>query len=182
MIHRVVASRYARALFDAALGLNVLKTVTDEFPAFLDTINSSKDFKNFLYHPTIGVTDKKRVIGNVFKDRVSAVLLEFLFLAVEKKREIYLVYIWEKYRQLVMEHEGRAEAQVFTPYPLDEGQRDSLRKMLSSITGKQITIEEVKSPELIGGIRVKVGDLVMDGSLSHTLQQAREHLLSIKVH
>ncbi|MEW6200521.1 MAG: ATP synthase F1 subunit delta [bacterium] len=182
MIHRVVASRYARALFDAAFGMKVMKTVTDEFPAFLDTINTSKDFRNFLYHPTIGAADKKRVVENAFKDKVSGVLLEFLFLVVEKKREVYLPYIWEKYRQLVMEYEGRAEAQVFTPFPLDDVQRDSLRKMLSSITGKQITIEEVKSPELIGGIRVKVGDLVMDGSLSHTLQQAREHLLSIKVH
>lgn len=182
MINRAVASRYARALFDAALEGGVVKEIESQFPSFVDFITASPDFRSFLNHPTIGNDNKKQAMEEMFKGKLNTLLLDFISLVIEKNREAYFELIWGKFHTLLMEHEGRAEARVFTPFPLSDDASAKLRKALEKVTGRKITIDEVEDKNLIGGVRVQVGDTVMDGSLRSRLEAAREHLLSAKVY
>lgn len=182
MINRTVASRYSRALFDAALAAGKLEEVDSQFPQLAGYIRESKEFQDFLNHPTIGNGDKKQAVEAMFKDRLSPILTGLLDLLIDKNREAYVELIEEKFHDLVMRHLGQATAKVYTAFPLAEAVRKSLTDALARATGKKILIEEIEDRALIGGVRVRVGDTVMDGSIRSRLDQAAKDLRAAKVH
>ncbi|MEW5945567.1 MAG: ATP synthase F1 subunit delta [bacterium] len=182
MVHRVVASRYAGALFAAALDAGAWKQVDEDFPALVETVVGNEEFRDFLFHPAIGAAEKKGVAERTLRGKIAPVLYDFLMLVIEKRREVYLPLIQEKYRELVMKHEGVKQAVVHTAFPLTGDQRERLAGVLGGITGLKITVEEIVEPALLGGIRVRVGDLVIDGTLLNGLRQEKEHLTSARVH
>lgn len=182
MINRAVASRYARALFDAALSAGKLDAVKLQFPDFVEYLKSNKEFQDFLFHPTIGEKNKRESVEKAFAKALDPMLMDFLSLVIDKNREAYLELMLEKFTALVMEHEKRAEAKIYTPYPLPGELKSRLAADLTKVFGKSIDLREIEDGSLIGGIRVMIGDTIMDGSVRSRLDQARDFLLAAKVH
>ncbi|MFQ6117209.1 MAG: ATP synthase F1 subunit delta, partial [Candidatus Bipolaricaulia bacterium] len=88
----------------------------------------------------------------------------------------YLGEILSEFIELREEREGLAHALVYSPYPL-EGLLDRIKAKLTEVTGRRVRLEERLDRSLIGGIKLQLGDLVLDGSVRAQLERLREELL-----
>jgi F-type H+-transporting ATPase subunit delta len=102
--------------------------------------------------------------------------MNFLRLLVDKRRMNLLPQILSELRRMVEELEGIERVEVISAAPLPGTQRDFLKSVLERQTGKRIELEEKLDPAVLGGMVVKVGSTVYDGSVRTQLSQMRENL------
>jgi F-type H+-transporting ATPase subunit delta len=184
MLQRNIASRYATALFLAARDSGQLEAVEAAFPPIAGAVRDNADLYRFLVHPAIAPTEKKKIIKQLMadlKDKANEMLYDYLCLVVDKQREEYIPLMSEVFQDRLMEHRSQITAQVETPYALPEELKAGLREKLGHVTGKTILLEEVVNPELMGGVLVRLGDRVIDGTVMHRLDQLKETLKAVKV-
>ena len=100
----------------------------------------------------------------------------FLSLLVEKARMNVLPAILSELRRMVEEHEGVERVEVTVPMAMSAPQKDTLRSVLEKRTGKKILLEESVDPAVLGGMVVRVGSTIYDGSVRTQIQQIRQNL------
>jgi F-type H+-transporting ATPase subunit delta len=181
VIHRIVANRYAQALFAASRDAGLLDRIEADFPVILGAYESNPELKNFLEHPAIGAQDKKDVLARIFKGKVHDNFLTFLYVLVDKNRENQIEAVQEIFEEMLVAHRGQVRAVVQTAYELPADVKQQLSKHLSTLTGKQVDIQEIVDPALLGGVYVRMGDRVLDGTVRSGLARMKETLLSAKV-
>jgi F-type H+-transporting ATPase subunit delta len=130
-----------------------------------------------LENPLISRDERKDFITRLLKGRVSSLMLHLLYLLVEKGRAKFLPLIAETYHQLADEVRGILRTQVSSFLPLTNQERRALVQKLTSMTGKKIVLEERVDPALLGGMRLQMGDEVIDGTVAGRLKELRETLL-----
>jgi len=181
MLQRNIANRYASALFALARDRGKLESIEADFPKVAAMIRDDADLNSFITHPAITTAEKIKLVSDMFKGKVDDTLYDMLCLTVDKRREAYIPLICDVFMDLLLEHRNRQEAEVETPYELPEDIIKALSAKLESITGKSIVIRQVVEPELLGGIRIRLGDRVVDGSIVHRLRRMKETLQTIRV-
>lgn len=177
----LVSKIYSQALFEVALENDKL----DEFVEEMNLIASScKDYPKFyeiLKTPKINVKEKKKVVSQIFKGKISQELINFLKIILDKRRIKNLFSIQKEFENMVLSHKGIVKAKAITTIPLDEKQIEKLKKKLSEITKKNIQIENEIDEKLIGGILIKLGDKVIDGTIKNKLKELQNSLTQITV-
>ena len=168
---RVLAGRYASALFQAAAVKGEDQKVSADLGVARDLL---LDAAAPLQHPRVSVADKKKLLRARLEGRVGATTLRFLELLIEKKRYELFVMIASVYARLAADKRGVAKAVVRTAAPLSDDARKTLAARLKTFAGKDVELEIKEDPELIGGIAVKIGDWVLDSSLRGQLRRMRE--------
>ena len=103
-------------------------------------------------------------------------MVNFIYLVLDKARENYLAGIVDTYDRLAAEEKKIVPAQVKSAIPLTKDQVAKLEERLSQITGRNIKTEIIVEPALIGGLTVRIGDIVYDGSIAKQLGLLKEHL------
>jgi F-type H+-transporting ATPase subunit delta len=174
MEHRV-AKRYARALFQASLAAGQLEAVSSDLISLKDLFENNPSFRDMLLTPLGEYLDKIESL-NKLAGRVSPVTTDFLRLVVEKNRQDNLSYIQQDFEEMKRAHEGVAEAHIFSAVSLDEKQRAALIAELEKRTGLRIEPHFEVDANLIGGVRVIVGDTLMEGSITGQLKAMRERM------
>jgi len=168
-----VARVYARALFDIGVEDGSLGRIYDDLQGVKAAAESSTEAVQFLNSPKLRREDKIRVMDEIFKDHVSRPVLGLLHVLVEKRRESVLDNIIAEFGKYRDEHEGRVHARVTTARPLAEAERERLAAAIAKRTGKIVEIHEEIDPAVIGGIRVNLGDQVLDGTIRRRLEDLR---------
>jgi len=181
MLKRAIATRYAKALFELGKDKGILEEIEADFPKVAAVIDGNEDAQSFLAHPAIGDEEKKKLIADLFKSKINDSLFDLLCLCVDKNREAYIGLIWQDFKTLLMEHRSQVTAIVYTPYELSPGLKKELEDRMSKSINKTVLLEEVVDKELIGGVRVKIGDRIYDGSVVSKIEQLREAMLSASV-
>lgn len=134
-------------------------------------------FRSFLDTPRIPAEKKKRVLRGVFADRVPPLFLNFLLVVVDKRRQRWLPAIEAAYRDLLDKKAGRIHAAVRLAFAPDEALRTELVGALSAQLGGDVVPQFIEDDRILGGVIIRVGDRVMDGSLRRRLEDLRSTLV-----
>ncbi|WP_425058646.1 ATP synthase subunit delta [Sporomusa carbonis] len=178
MLTNQLALKYAQAIYEIANEKAMLDTVETQLKLVEATIAGHADLATLMYHPLVPAPAKKETINSVFADDLDGFVKNFLLLLIDKRREPALPAIIREYIRLANEARNIAEAQVFTARELSKDQLDALAAKLSKVTGKNIVLKTVVDGELLGGVIVKIGDKLIDGSVARQLKALKSALLT----
>jgi F-type H+-transporting ATPase subunit delta len=166
-----IARRYARALFGLGTDTAAAERLLDELDELTAAATSSPELLRVLFTPIHPRQDRRAVVGELAERLgLSAELRMFALLLVEENRSAILPEIRAALRELVDEARGRVVARVRSARPLDAGELDALRRSLARRTGAEVQIEAEVDARLLGGLVVRVGDLLLDGSVRSQLE------------
>ncbi len=179
MSNLAVAKRYGQALFELASEKNILDQLEKELTEVMKVIEESDELKKVVEHQLMTPETKQEIFRKIYSDNISAITLNFLLLVLDKRREIALGQIVNQFLNLANEARGIVKAQVKSAAVLSPEQLEELRESLVKMTGKNILLEVTIDEKLIGGLVVRIGDRIIDGSISTKLKMLEKHLKSV---
>jgi F-type H+-transporting ATPase subunit delta len=184
----VLARIYAKALLGAALEAGVADQVVADLAEIVhDLFNGHPELEGQMLdllhaNARVPADEKDKVLDKMFGGKVHPLLLNFLKVVTRHQRGIYLRAIESELVKLFEESRGRVRVEVRTAVRLeDEGLIEAIRTGVLKRFGEPQLIK-VMDPALIGGIVIRVGDTVFDGSLATELKRIREQMLHRSVH
>lgn len=177
MVDIRVARRYARALFDVALKQQRLQQTADDLVSLRGLMEQSSDLRAFFYSPLIPRDRKIARLREALSTQVQPHTLRLLELLVEKRREKSFEAVCEEFQRLQEAYQGVVRATIESAAPLTETEQNALVQKLEQSTGKRIIPSFEVKPELIGGVRVQMGDYQIDGTLRGALDRLRDHVM-----
>ena len=180
-MHNEIAAKYSKALFDLGKEKKQLTDIKDDINQLWDIIRDNDDLKNVVYHQRILPDDKKEIINKIFKDQLNSHLLNFIRLLIDRRREYFLKQIVRDFNRLVNKEEKMLEIKVTSAVELDTELQEKLEKKLDSLLDYKIVIEVESDPEIIGGLVLKIGDYIIDGSIKSKLDNLQQQIEKIPV-
>jgi F-type H+-transporting ATPase subunit delta len=172
-----IAKRYARAFFEIAGSEKRYEEFYYELGRFSAVLKENKSLSEFLSNPIFAQPDKKTVVESVLeKMDISPLTANFLKLLVDKRRIGIISEIEGCYRELMDGALKKVRVTVKTAFPLSGDLSGRLQKGLEGLTGKKVEMTVLEEPSLLGGIVVRVGDTLYDGSIRAQLNNIRNLL------
>jgi len=132
----------------------------------------------FLESPKVSEAQKSAVLSEALADRVPRHFLRFLLALVHKRRQMLIPEIATEFHNLVDQSEGRIHATVTVARETSDEDRSAIARQLSRVLGKQAMLHVNVNPAIIGGLIVKIGDTVMDGSVRKRLATLKSRILT----
>ena len=174
MLNTSLALRYARALYKISTTLGNTRKVCDNLREISHCIDTSRDLKRVLYHPEITPEEKKQVMSDLFASTCESVTMKFIGYIIDKKRIFHCTAISQCFSGLLDEDENRLNVKVesFTLLP-GETLKKIKEQLVKSLT-KDIVLTSDVLPALMGGVRITLGDRVIDGSIAYQLKRLSE--------
>lgn len=179
MLEGAVGSRYAGALFEIAERDGIIDKLEQELDNIRDTIKGSRDLEKVMYYSQVNPDEKKAILKSIFKDQISGLTFNFLFLLIDRQREGFLDSIVSTFKGLAYKARNAEQVQVTSAVELNDNEKTELEKSLEKLTGKKVQSSYSVDPLLIGGVMVRIGDRIIDGSVRNKLSSLREHLRQI---
>lgn len=178
MSNSMVAKRYALALFQLSKEHNLLSQTEEELRVVKEVLLNSSDLNLFLKSPKVPVSQKKDMIKVSFAG-TNQYVLNTLMILVERHREDQILDMVESFIELSNEEQGIAEAKVYSIRPLTEAEKEGLSASFAAKVGKKsLRIENIVDTELLGGLKLRIGNRIFDGSLRGKLDRLERKLLS----
>jgi len=172
-----LARRYARALLAIGEEEGQTRRVLEEVEQFDKLASDTPLLREMMEANHINRRDKKAALeASLAPAGFLASTRNFLFLLVDKRRMNILSPIVSELRRLVEKIEGIERVEVVVPMPLTATQRDMLQSVLEGQTGKKVMLEETVEPGVLGGMIVKIGSTVYDGSARTQIEHIRANL------
>ena len=134
--------------------------------------------RTFLESPKIAAAQKIEILQKALGKRVPHLFLRFLETVIMKRRQMVIPSIASEYRALIDESEDRVHATVVVAREPAEPEKDALKRQLSRLFGKRVVPHYSLNPAILGGVIVKVGDTVMDGSVRRRLATLKSRMLA----
>ena len=169
MVGTRVALRYAKAVLNLAKEKGFAKEVNDDMILIQLTIEENSDLEIMLKSTIIKSKAKKSVLTEVFGKKVNGITMGLLNLLIENKRPSLLLLVAKQYIVIYDFLKGIEVAQVTSAVPLTKDLEKAILKRVEESLGKQITLNNVVDPSIIGGFVLRVGDKLYDSSVSYRL-------------
>jgi F-type H+-transporting ATPase subunit delta len=182
MSYRTLGKRYAGALLSIAMEQGKVSEVEAELNALRDVYEANADLRTFLEHPMKSVSDKSTLFRNVFSGKLSDLLMDFVDLLIRRGRIVALPDVAHVFDDMADAHQGvvRAEARSFLP--LNEQEQARLVEQVQKLyPGSDVDLQVEVDESLLGGVELRIGDQVIDGTVAGRLKKVREYLLTRKV-
>ena len=173
-----IALNYAGALLELARKSGDLTGWGNMISDVAEAMERDEHLRRFLESPRIAAEQKNEILVKAFQDRMPRVLVRFLEVLVRNRRQMLIPEIARAYRSLVDEVEGRVHAQVTLAKEPDAEDRAAIARQLSHTLGKPVVPQVRVNPNILGGIIVRVGDRVMDGSIRRRLAILRGKMMA----
>ncbi len=167
---------YARALLEVARVEGLLEEVEDELFRFARTYSSNDALRLALMDPQLPAQRKVAVIEELLEGKALSTTVALALLVVVGGRAGDLEAVVDRFVALAAEERSHEVAEVRSAVPLSDADVERLRDALAKATKKNIEVKVVVDPSVLGGIVTQVGDLVIDGTVRHRLEQLREQI------
>src|SRR5690625_459747 len=175
----VVAKRYADALFQLASEKNNSETIQNELRTVQEVFQKNEKLGTILNHPRVNKDEKMKIVDDAFNS-LNKEVVNLIKLLVERHRIDSIVSVIEHFNQLYNEANGIALATVYSVRPLTESETSDLEASFKKQFDKSsITINNVVDPSVIGGVKIRVGNTIYDGSISGKLNRIKHNLVSV---
>lgn len=181
MRDETVARNYAETLMALADRHEGVEAYGEWIQAVADLLATNPRMKLFLETPRIDSAAKKEALRKALGDRVPRPFLNFVLITLDKRRQRLLREINGQYQELLDERMGRERVDVTVASPLDDAGKARVAQELSRVLGKTAIPRIQVKPEILGGIVVKTGDRVFDGSVRHRLERLRKNMLGAEL-
>jgi F-type H+-transporting ATPase subunit delta len=175
-----LARVYARSLFELAEqagGHDKIVEIGEELEQVCELARSQRSLGEFLRSPIVNRAARARSISTVFSDRLTDLTLRFLLVLNERDRLGRLESIAAAYDHMVQQAFGRVEVDVFTPQPLTEGLRKRIEARVREALRREPVLYPYTDPAMIGGIRLRIGDQLIDASIATRLRRLRDGMI-----
>ena len=179
---KLISKTYGDALFELAVEENKIDVLLEEIEQLQNILAQNEDFGKLMNHPKIIKEEKIQVAENVFKGRISKELLGFLTIIISKDRYKEIDEILAYFIAEVKKYKGIGVATVTTAVPLREDQcRKIEQKLLETTEYKSMEMHYKQDASLIGGMVIRIGDRVVDSSISTKLNELQKELLKVQI-
>lgn len=169
------AKRYAQAAFDVAKEHGRLDEWERDLSRQTATLGNPAS-EEFFEHPAVSAEDKQAALRSLVAGDEQQGVRNLALLLLERDRLQQLPQIVEVFHSLVLEDRGVAIANVTTAMELTPAELELVRSKIQQMVGKEIEITTHVDPEIIGGIVVRIGDMLLDGSVITQLKQLRQRM------
>lgn len=171
-----VAKRYATSLLELAIERGVLDAVKDDMELIRKTTAESHELDLMLHSPIVKADKKKVVFAAIFEKSVNALTLHFMNVITDKGREKILISICEAFAQEYRTHQGIVRVEITSARPMTEDERTAVNAKFQASGMDKLELTETVDPSIIGGLKIKVGDRLMDGSILKKLHQLQKQV------
>jgi F-type H+-transporting ATPase subunit delta len=175
-----VASTYAEALYEAAVDADALPQVAADVDAFSEAVEGAEELRTVLENPEIDSRAKKAVIAEISAD-AHPLLANFLQVLVDRGRIAEFLEIAAAFRERVARATARLEVQAVTAIPLPDDLKARIVESLEAKTNATVELTESVDPDVVGGLVLNVGEVVVDGSVRHRIDELRRELTAAPV-
>ena len=170
-----IADVYARALFEAAKEGDALDRVHEELDEFADALETDRNLQVFLFSPYFSSEEKKDGVTRIVSD-ADARFVNFLELLAERHRMPALFRIRRAFESMWAEENRLLPVTVTSAVELDEGLVNDIGKRIEEQTGRQVELSSNVDPDVLGGLQVRVGNMVLDATVRNRLEQLRKQV------
>lgn len=177
MLVSKAARRYAIALLQIAQDDKSVDKILADMNLVKNTIEDSRELFLVLKSPIIKIEDKLSVLEQIFKSKVEPLTYQLIKLISQKRREALLLEVAEGFIQAYNRVSGITTVEVFSARDLDAQQIETLKKALETNLSKKVDLSVTSDESLKGGIAVKIGDTIIDGTVKHKLEQLETRLM-----
>lgn len=178
----LLATVYSKALFNLEASEEVLNERLYALIRFQKLLKENKEVRRFFFSPDIPLLKKQEIVEKGLSKTQDKIFINFLKVLLDKGHIKDLVEITDSYKELVYQKMNIIEAKIKTPFSLDENEKKKIKESLENKFKKEIQLNEVIDPDLIGGFTLLVNNQLMDFSLSGKLNKLKEDLLAINLH
>jgi F-type H+-transporting ATPase subunit delta len=176
--HEIASRRYGSALFEVAKASDKVDLFLEELGEVSTKIINNDDLNVFLNHPNITGEEKKKVIVNVFKNKVEDQIIQLIFLLIDHSRISEIRIVYYDYKYLVYKERGIRIAYVTTAVEMTKEEIELLRNKLHAKYESDIEVQNIVNKHIIGGVYLKIGDKVIDGTVRGSLDGMKRLLMN----
>lgn len=175
----VIFKKYARALAAAGTELKIFEKLLSELERAGAEIALNPAVKIYLHDSRVGSADQRTLLEKAFSPALSASAVNFLLILIKDKNIDFLESVLDEARRLKREQENAIQAEIITAEPLSAKLKQRTVKVLSQKTGKDVIIENSTDKNIIGGMIVRMGDLLIDASLRGKIKRLRNKITQL---
>ena len=172
----IVPRRYAQALLMIATERKAIEQYELELGQFRSVLLENPKAKELLENPRVLLEEKKKVLDVLVKKLASPIVYNFLHLILDKRRGNLYLDVIKAYNKYADEARNIIDAEVWSAVELTTKDHRDLTKRLTRLTGKNVRLQNMIDTSLVGGIKVRVGDTVIDGSVTKKLSLLKNQL------
>jgi ATP synthase F1 delta subunit len=170
-----IAQVYARALFEVAKEMGLLDSIKQQLGQFADTLNASRQMAIFLFSPYFSTDEKKEGLERAVTG-ADEIFYNFLEALLERHRMPVIFRIRTAYDELWEEENKLLPVQVTSAVALDEQTVNTIGEQIGAQTGRKIELSSEVDDSIIGGIVLRVGNVILDASIRNRLEQLRKQV------
>ncbi len=166
--------RYALALYKTCQEKGKVDKIMEEFEGIVNGMANNEGLIKIIKHPQISKSAKRRIFKEIFSGKIDEELLNFLILLIDRERILFLKEKYEQFKLIHLENNNTVIANVKTVISLSSEQRERLKDKLEYMYKKKVILQEEIDPKLIGGLMIRVGSDVIDGSIKNKLTEFKD--------
>jgi F-type H+-transporting ATPase subunit delta len=170
-----IAEVYARSLFEVAKEHDVLDRVHDELGEFAEALSDNRSLQVFLFSPYFSSEEKRQGVRKIVSDADER-FENFLELLAERHRMPALFRIKREFDALWAEEHKLLAVTVTSAVELDEGLAEDIAKRIQEQTGRTVELSSNVDPDVLGGLMVRVGNMVLDDTVRNKLERLRKQV------
>ena len=171
---KILASRYAKAVFELALEKKLLKDIKDDMKLIDSVTGESKELMTLLRNPVLKPKKKKAVLKAIFENKVQPVTLKFMFILTDNGREAFIRDVAEEFQELYNDYNNIVKAKLTTAVKVEPEVMKNVVRLLEKQTNATIDLQKNIDENIIGGFILDYDDYEYDASIRHQIKKLKK--------